>query len=145
MAFSSSSDGIVYVTGADHQVVALDAATGEVKGKFGASKYPLSCLVIAPGLHLLSAKQRSYGGLLDYRYQSLGACVSCMPPCTARAAVHASIASPHACRQRDCLWWRLEPGHVGPALRGAQGQVHRAPGTAPNPLFVFSYRYDFTY
>lgn len=54
MAFSPSSDGIIYVTGADRQVVALDAITGDVKAKFEASKHPLSCLAIGPGRLILS-------------------------------------------------------------------------------------------
>jgi len=49
VAFSSSEDGIIYVTGADRHVVALDATTGNVQGKFEASKHPLSCLAISPG------------------------------------------------------------------------------------------------
>lgn len=49
LAFSSLEDGIIYVTGADRQVVALDASSGNLQSKFEASKHPLSCLAIAPG------------------------------------------------------------------------------------------------
>ncbi|KAG1676919.1 hypothetical protein FOA52_014795 [Chlamydomonas sp. UWO 241] len=41
------SNGVVYATGAK-SVVALDAATGEVKGSFEASKHAMSCLAISP-------------------------------------------------------------------------------------------------
>lgn len=48
VACSSSDDSLIYATGASKQVVALDAATGEVRSTFEVSKHAVSCLALSP-------------------------------------------------------------------------------------------------
>ena len=62
----ASAAGVIYATGADHHVVALDLSTGEVKSKFDAGKHPISCLAIAPGKpRFLHADKCKSGGAED--------------------------------------------------------------------------------
>jgi hypothetical protein len=46
---ASSNGSVIYCTGPSKQVVALDAATGEIQSRLEASKQALTCLAVAPG------------------------------------------------------------------------------------------------